>query len=158
MFKNRFITLIGNWLGWIRKYALTTNAYKNPSLFLHCVLFGISIDFRLSTHALDTCSRSHRRYSKNEACQLRFLYRYAEGGNFFGSWRTSEKTPVFAKNAAHCMSFYVCVCADSAKNRFTIHIGILQGRIRTYSITMNAYNNPSLSLHSVLFRSSIEVR
>ena len=66
--KNRFITLIGNWLGWVRKYALTTNAYKNPSLFLHCILFGISIDFRLSTHALDTCSRSHRRYSKNEAC------------------------------------------------------------------------------------------
>ena len=45
--KNRFITLIGNWLGWICQYALATNAYKSPSLFLHSVLSGISIDFRL---------------------------------------------------------------------------------------------------------------
>ena len=45
--KNRFITLIGNWLGWICQYALATNAYKSPSLFLHSALSGISIDFRL---------------------------------------------------------------------------------------------------------------
>ena len=45
--KNRFITLIGNWLGWICQYALATNAYKSPSFFLHSALSGISIDFRL---------------------------------------------------------------------------------------------------------------